>query len=183
MRKFAFILVLVAAGLLGLRARSSAENNPSSGWPSQTGYVFASGYNADAQVTTGSPTTFPFIPATSSASTIDLSTGNLQNPAVCPRFKVSGRPNISISARFSQSGQSVAVRYVAMYQANSSAAPTILGISPITTITLEFNPPTDQQGRFIAPNVIQDSYGASDATLLIVSPPAAGTVTLGMGSY
>jgi hypothetical protein len=72
---------------------------------------------------------------------------------------------------------------VALYQASSSAPLNVLGISPITTITLDLVPPTDPAGLYMAPNVLQDSYGASDGVLLLVYAPSAGTVTLGMGSY
>ena len=168
--------------LLGA-AVSLAENNPQTGLPNN-GQVTASGYNPDAQIQTGTRTSFPFI-ANASLSNAALTVTNLSNPALFPIFTVSGRPNISFSCRFSATAQTCAFRYVAMYRANSTAPLNLLGISPIITITLDtsYAPPTDNTGLYIAPDFIQDSYGANVATLQIVALPASGTLTIGMGSY
>jgi hypothetical protein len=179
LRVFGFILLalLIFSGVWFNQHPVSAENNAPTGTPNN-GSVIASGYNKDAQT----PSTYPYRTAASVADSQSLTLANL---GTIPAFYVNGRPNLSISARFSAPSGTCVVRWVALNNTTpgSTSGITILGCSPLITITLEADPATDTAGLYIGPNVIQDSFGGSEGRLLLVTPPLTGTVTLGLGSY
>lgn len=102
-------------------------------------------------------------------------------------FKVYGKTNIPIGARFSASGQTCQVEIAYIHKsdvtatATDTSANTIKGWSSVITLT---GTSSQKEGSYYeAPDYVFDGDGAVTARVLLISAPASGTVTLWAGSY
>lgn len=180
--RFARQLVVVLLILGGVVALAHAANNQL-GYPPGTTSITAIGYYPDQQ--TVQPYRGPVVAADFTAltnanlNTLTPNTGSAGNGG---RILVKGRPNVPVSLRFTNAFQQAAICYAgAWVNPGAATVNNLLGISDIVTLTAtQF---TDEQGRFIAPTWVFDSYGASDGFVIIVTPPTTGSVYVDPGSY
>ncbi len=95
------------------------------------------------------------------------------------------RSNISVSGRFSNSGQTCVVKILYLYRANgnrSGPPTTVLGSTlPITLTAGTLTDPTT--GFFEAPTFYFDASGATSARVVVITAPGAGSVDFWLGSW
>ena len=99
---------------------------------------------------------------------------------VVPEFKVNGRQNITINARFSTAAATVGVRVVCYWK---PVAGTYYNTTCSPEIIITANDIKDQNGRYMANAEPFDTYGAYFCKVLITTAPSAGTVEVWGGSY
>jgi hypothetical protein len=166
------ILVVISIGRDFFPRKEARAANGQTGFP-VGGTITALGYNRDQQ-------TAVFRAGLSTADTNSLSTllGVAAND-----FTLSGRPNISISGRFSVgSSNTCQVRVVWVYQ-TPAGVNYVLGVSNLLTLTA--STAQDQvTSYYIAPDVVFDGSGATDCWVqLVTAPTGGGTVDLWVGSW
>lgn len=165
------LVFFLAVGLATLSvARQAQAASGQNGYPNG---IFAQGYYYDLQ-------TGAWQSARGVADSSSLTTANILL-STFTKFTTGGRPNLKLSARFSNAGASCVARFVYTNE-TSPAAPVLLGVSSAITLTADtVNPVTDQSGLFMAPDFVADTGGAPHMHVLLHSV-SAGTVTFFSGS-
>jgi hypothetical protein len=167
------VLLSIAAVSAGYAA--SGEN----GYPQGATYV-AQGYMPDSQQA-------PKRTALTVADTRSLTTANLTAlRGAGAVVHVNGRPNFSVSVRFSKLTDTATLQLAYVYRQppGVGTADYLLGVGPTFSVGPDTtNPVTDQNGKYLAPSLVFDSFGATDVFPLVVVAPASGNVDIGPGTY
>lgn len=116
----------------------------------------------------------PYRTGISSADSAQITSALLASVVAIP---TKGRQTISVSPRFSASGQSVGLFLVRTFLPGDSTE-TIAGISAITTASEGALLRLDDAGKYIAPDVLLDTGGAPYVRVLVEGAPGGGTVDL-----
>lgn len=112
----------------------------------------------------------------SSADSIDT---DAHVVAIAGLVEVRGRPNISVSGRFSNASATCKVT-VFLLSVNADGTYYIKDRSAETTLTA---PSATFGTKYMAPTAIFDSMGASHAIIALSGATSAGTVDLGAGTF
>lgn len=93
------------------------------------------------------------------------------------------RQNLPISIRFSSSSASVTFALATFSRIEVAGVVTerLKDLSPTYTATA--GTAVDEDGLYVAPSVVLDSYAAWSARVVLVGAPSAGTVSIRVGSY
>lgn len=174
------IRLLLLLVILGLTTWASSLARAASGDPGYPtgGNIVASGYNRDRQTAAFRS---GLVAADSTSVTTLLSTLTIGG---ANDLMVNGRPNISISARFSTGGGTNTCKFRLLWlYIQSSGTITVLGLSP----ELQANATTftDQTtGNFIASELFFDGHGCTDAyVILTAAPSGGGSVDVWCGTF
>lgn len=159
------LCLIVTSIDLGIQARAADDESASIGQGVSTGYKF------DRQTVAKRTGVAVVDTAATTASDANLATAG--------EFGAEGRINISVSARFSDSGQTCKVRLVSAWWTTAGTY-VVTGVSD--EITLAASSLT-RGGKYVAPTYVFDSAGARSVFLVVTQAPGAGTVDFWMGSY
>jgi hypothetical protein len=162
----AFLLALLVACQAGLSALHAADNEPAG----LTGAV-ASGYKFDRQ-----EAAFRSGLDEADAAATTLSDENL---ATAGEFRVLGRANVTVSARFSAASQTCKVRFVTAWKSDGGTL-YVTGISDEVTLT---GSALTRGGKYVAPSYVFDGAGSRVGFMVLTVAPASGTVDLWVGSF
>lgn len=93
-----------------------------------------------------------------------------------------GRQNLPVSGRFSNSGATITVCWIGMWQ-DPTTGNVMTECSDPVTLTASTVLPKDPNGQFVAPTRVLDTLGCRYGKLWVCTGPSAGTTYLYLGSY
>lgn len=96
-------------------------------------------------------------------------------------YVVNGRQTISIEGRASSSGATIGVQVVKIYKSKTTGTSTIVGYSPI--FTLSAGTVLYEGTYYVAPGIPVDTSGATNIRVIVLVAPSAGTFDLWVPSF